>query len=138
MEIVPPKKIYIAQSKIQNPENSEFVSGKGVFASENIQQGEIVEVAPILILKFEDFIDTRWNLLFEYYFWMDDFVVLALGYGSLYNHSENPNLEYRIMKKETIMEIKALKDVKKGEELTFNYKGSTNTKTPLWFERHND
>ncbi len=128
-QIFPPKKIYLSQSKIPN-------SGRGVFASGNIKKGEVIEVAPILILEFADFIDTKWNLLFEYYFWMDDFVVLALGYGSLYNHSINPNCEYRISKHNKIITIMAIRDILKDEEIYFNYKGTVNPKTPLWFETH--
>jgi uncharacterized protein len=128
VKIIPPTKIFIAESKIPK-------SGRGVFAAENISKGEVIEEAPILILKFEDFVDTRWNLLFEYYFWMDKFVVLALGYASLYNHSLEPNITYKIDKTEKLIRFTSLKDIKKGEELLFNYKGTSNSKTPLWFER---
>lgn len=134
-QIFPPKNIYISKSKSSDPKNGDFISGKGVFASEYIKKGEIIEVAPILILEFTDFIDTKWNLLFEYYFWMDDFVVLALGYGSMYNHSINPNIKYRISKKEKTITFTAFKSIKKDEELLFNYKKSSDPKTPLWFER---
>lgn len=112
--------------------------GRGVFASENIKTGEVVEVAPILILQFEDFVDTRWNFLFEYYFWMDDEVVLALGYGSLYNHSKENNAEYEINIKNKSITFKAKKEIKKGEEIFFNYKGSATSKAPLWFERETE
>ena len=131
----PPKKIYVADSKVTKPGNSEFEPGKGVFAGENIKKGEIIEVAPILILEFTDFTDTKWNLLFEYYFWMDDSVVLALGYGSMYNHSENPNIEYLISKKEKSITFTAVKSIKKNEEILFNYSGTASKKAPLWFER---
>ena len=126
IKIVPPIKIYSTASKSR---------GRGVYASENIKKGEIVEVAPILILDFEEFIDTRWNLLFEYYFWLDDYVVLALGYGSLYNHSDFPNASYKINQKDKLITFKAVKDIKKGEEISFNYRGVSSSKTPLWFER---
>ncbi len=109
--------------------------GRGVFATEDIETGETIEVAPIIVLKHEDFIDTKWNLLFEYYFWLDHEVVLALGYGSIYNHSMNPNAEYKIDIKNKSITFKAIKDIKKGEEIFFNYKGSSSSKAPLWFER---
>ena len=109
--------------------------GRGVFAAENIKTGEILEVAPIIILKHEDFVDTRWNLLFEYYFWLDHEVVLALGYGSLYNHSLNANAGYKIDIKKRSITFTAIKDIKKGKEIFFNYKGSSSSKAPLWFER---
>ena len=109
--------------------------GRGVFASENIKKGETIEVAPILVLQFEDFVETRWNLLFEYYFWLDDEVVLALGYGSMYNHAADSNAEYKIDIKNKSIAFNALRDIKEGEEIFFNYKGSTSAKAPLWFER---
>lgn len=126
--ISPSTKIYIDKSAIPN-------SGKGVFASENIKKGEVIEVAPILVLDFQDFIDTKWNVLFEYYFWMDDFVALALGFASLYNHSIKPNCKYELKRKEKIITFTSVKDILKDEEICFNYKGSLNPKTPLWFEK---
>ncbi len=126
--IYPPKKIYIRSSKIPK-------SGKGVFASEAIKKGEIIEVAPILILEFADFVDTKWNLLFEYYFWLDDYVVLALGYGSLYNHSKEANAKYEIKKDEATITFTAIKDITKDQEIYFDYNGSSSSKAPLWFER---
>ena len=109
--------------------------GRGVFSTQNISEGETIEVAPIIVLKHEDFIDTKWNLLFEYYFWLDQEVVLALGYGSVYNHSMNPNAGYTMDIKTKSITFKAIKDIKKGEEIFFNYKGSSSSKAPLWFER---
>ena len=110
--------------------------GRGVFATESIEAGETIEVAPIIVLKHEDFIDTKWNLLFEYYFWLDHEVVLALGYGSLYNHSIDPNVEYKIDTKKRSITFKSIKEIKKGDEIYFNYKASSTSKAPLWFERN--
>src|SRR3990167_10203240 len=134
-EIFPPSNIYLAQSKVLQPENPDFKPGLGVFASESIKAGEIIEIAPILILEFSDFVYTKWNLLFEYYFWLDDFVVLAFGYGSMYNHSKDSNIEYRISKENETITFTAIKNIKKDEELYFNYNGSSNSKAPLWFQK---
>lgn len=109
---------------------------RGVFATEDIKKGEKLEVSPILILQFTDFIDTKWNLLFEYYFWLDECVVLALGYASMYNHRIPPNAKYKIDLKKRTITFSALKDIKKGEEIFFNYKGVSDSKHPLWFERN--
>ena len=127
-QVSPSNNIYIKKSKIPN-------SGKGVFAGKNFKKGEAVEVAPILILEFTDFVDTKWNLLFEYYFWMDDFVALALGFGSLYNHSKDPNCKYELSCKEQTITFTAIRKIAKDEEILFNYKGLANPKTPLWFEK---
>lgn len=133
--IYPSSSIYLNDSKIPNPKNNDFVSGKGVFASRDIGEGEIIEVAPILVLEFSDFIDTRWNLLFEYYFWMDDYVALALGFASMYNHSVNANCKYELDGEQKTITFTAIKNIKKDEEVYFNYTGKTNSKTPLWFEK---
>ncbi len=66
---------------------------------------------------------------------MDDYVVLALGYGSMYNHSKNPNIKYQILKEEQTITFTAIKDIEKDEELLFNYNGSSTSKAPLWFEK---
>lgn len=86
-------------------------------------------------MEFSDFVETRWNLLFGYYFWMDDFVALALGYGSMYNHSKDANCKYEINRKNQTITFIAIKDIKKDSEILFNYKGESTEKAPLWFER---
>lgn len=133
--ISPTKKIYISESKVSSLENTGFVSGRGVFAGEDIKKGEVIEVAPILVLEFTEFIDSKWNLLFEYYFWMDHYVVLALGYGSLYNHSKDPNCKYKINRAKKSIQFTALKNIKKDSEIYFDYSATSSTKTPLWFQR---
>lgn len=121
-------KTYIKASDIKN-------GGRGVFADEKIKPGEVIEVAPILILEFSEFENSAWNLLFEYYFWLDDYVVLALGYGSLYNHSSDPNCAYEISKEDKTITFTALKEIKRDEEILFDYKQGRETDLPLWFER---
>ena len=66
---------------------------------------------------------------------MDKYVVLALGYASLYNHSKEPNCKYKIDRKYKAITFKATKNILKGEEILFNYKGNSSSKSPLWFER---
>lgn len=134
--IYPSSSIYLGKSEIPNPKNEDFISGKGVFASKDIKTGEIIEVAPILVLEFTDFIDTKWNLLFEYYFWMDDYVALGLGFASMYNHAKDANAKYELNRADQTITFTAIKDIKKDSEIFFNYKGSINSKTPLWFEKN--
>lgn len=112
--------------------------GRGVFATKEIKKGEIIEVAPAIFLEFSDFFGTSFNKLFNYYFWLDDYVVLALGYGSIYNHSEKNNAEYEINKDEETVTFRAVRNIKPGEEILFNYRGKAKGDTPLWFESSGD
>jgi SET domain-containing protein len=47
-------------------------------------------------------------------------VLLFLGYGMLYNHSPEPNVQYVQHDAETIAFI-ALRDIEPGEELRIDY-----------------
>jgi hypothetical protein len=79
-------------------------------------------------------------MLVTYFFYFGknkERVALALGYGSLYNHSDNPNVIYKIKPKEMLIDFIAIKDIKKNSELTFNYYGKkrkVKNRKPLWFE----
>jgi hypothetical protein len=57
----------------------------------------------------------------------------ALGYGSLYNHSYEPNAAYDLTTDGLII-ITAIKPIKKGEEIFVNYNGNHADKTPVWFD----
>ncbi|MFM8476053.1 MAG: SET domain-containing protein-lysine N-methyltransferase [Planctomycetaceae bacterium] len=58
---------------------------------------------------------------------------IALGFGSLYNHSYSPNARYDDVGRQ-IKEYKALRDIQKGEEITINYNGSEDCMDPVDFD----
>ena len=66
--------------------------GRGVFATRRYETGDEVETCPTLQVPEEEIT----GLLSDYVFKSvdDDHVLVLLGYGSLYNHSSEPNLEY--------------------------------------------
>lgn len=55
-------------------------------------------------------------------------MLLALGVGSLFNHSRQPNLDYRIDHDKLVINYFAVRDIKAEEELTIFYGHN------LWFE----
>ena len=59
---------------------------------------------------------------------------MALGYGSLYNHSFFPNAEYIKVWEERVIRFVALRDIRDGEEITINYNGSPESQKPMDFE----
>jgi hypothetical protein len=92
--------------------------GRGVFATHRFAEGDSVEVCPTLRLPDDDVPAALSDYVFKSV--EDDEVLLLLGFGTLYNHSAEPNLEYFQDDPETITFV-AARDVKPGEELTIDY-----------------
>jgi hypothetical protein len=94
-----------------------LVSGYGVFAKQPILPGETIEECPLL------FIPAETKALTDYQFaWNAEQCVFALGYGSLYNHSEDePNAEYQTDKARNLIVVRALRPIQPGDEIFVNY-----------------
>src|SRR5512146_1089825 len=111
--------------------------GRGVFALKNFKVGEIIENAPVLTFSPKERKHLEKTLLNYYvYPWRSTrSAALALGYGSIYNHSYNPNADWKQNFKTMSMVYRAVRPIKKGEEITVNYNGEPDDKTPIdWFE----
>jgi SET domain-containing protein len=108
--------------------------GYGVFASLWIPRGAIIEKAPVLVVPAEHLVGGMHSpLLGRYFYWWGrNQVAIALGYGSLYNHSYKPNAHYE-HGRETIT-FRALRDIDQGEEITVNYNGDPRDRSPVGFE----
>jgi SET domain-containing protein len=120
-------KIYVSTSKIKG-------AGRGVFAAKDIKKGTLIERCPIIEIPKNDLSNVNESFLVTYFFYFGknkNRVGLALGFGSIYNHSYSPNAAYKIKSKEKIIEFVATKNINAGEEITFNY--NPHNKTPLWF-----
>lgn len=104
-------KIYVDKSPIH---------GWGVFAKEDILEGEVFEECPILSLPIKHgevsdlFIDYRFNWP-QGTEWEDQ--VLPLGYGCLYNHSENANAYWVSNLENRTFKFISNREIKKGEEI---------------------
>jgi len=96
---------------------------RGVFATEPIGAGEVVEACPVLRLPAAERKLLDATLVFEYYFDWDGDAGLALGLGSLYNHSGTPNAEYAKDTANDVLTVRATAAIKAGEEVTFDYSG---------------
>lgn len=116
--------------------------GRGVFARRDIAAGEIFERAPVLLIPRAQVFGPgeaaqRAARISWYVFsWINtrrDYVALALGYGSIYNHSETPNARYR-MHLPDVMEFFALRPIRAGEEITVDYHGDDGHGKPLGFD----
>ena len=100
--------------------------GRGVFANRTFQKGEVVEVCPVIVIPKKDspFIE-KTIMDFYWYDWgSKEDSAIVLGYGSLYNHSFTPNVEWVEDVKNNQMLFKAIKKIRKGQEIMFNYNGT--------------
>src|SRR5438552_285271 len=98
--------------------------GRGVVAQRTFYAGEIIERPPVIVIPADEAPLIRDTRLAHYYFeWGDDCkqAAIALGYGSLYNHSYAPNARYEFREEDDCLEFIALKEIQPGEEITINY-----------------
>jgi hypothetical protein len=112
--------------------------GRGVFTKEGIPPGQVVETAPVVLLdlKTQPFPGQIRRLL---YCWSKTHVALALGYGSLYNHSDHPNLTFQRDPEKLTITFRALREIAAGEQLTISYDhtgSGDNPRKKSWFEIH--
>ena len=111
--------------------------GRGVFASKDFRQGEIIEKCPIINITPEERKHCEKTVLNYYiYPWRSTRSgSVVLGNGSIYNHSFNPNADWKQNFKEENMIYRALENIKKGDEITVNYNGEPDDPTPIdWFD----
>jgi SET domain-containing protein len=112
--------------------------GRGVFTSENIDKGTVIEISPVIVLSGAERKLLDQTLLHDYIFeWGDDrkSCCMALGYIPLYNHSYRSNCEYEMDFDGRVISVKAVRFIKAGEEIFINYNGDWNNTAPVWFDR---
>jgi SET domain-containing protein len=108
--------------------------GRGVFAAVPIREGEIIEEAPIVRFPraAAGSVSTGGDLTRYFFAWDTQHVAIALGCGSLYNHSYEPNAHYRHLP--MAMAYVALCDIAAGEEITINYNGDPQDRAQVGFQ----
>lgn len=109
--------------------------GRGVFADKDLDKGEVIEKCPVIELNAEDRENIDNTELYNYYFsWGEnnDKAAVALGFGSIYNHSFEPNADYEKDFQDSFILFKAIKDIEKGEEILVDYTQG-GEESNLWF-----
>ncbi len=112
------------------------LGGRGVFSSSPIPKGSIIEIAPVLVIPGTQRKNLDKTIIHDYYFiWgeKDQQAALILGNGSIYNHSFDPNAEYRPDFEGQTMSFFALENIEAGIEITVNYNGNPDGKGKFWF-----
>lgn len=109
------------------------LGGRGVFTSQEIPADSIIELAPIILLPTKDCKLLDQTRLHDYYFqWDGDRAAIALGLGSLYNHSELANAAFEMVYGFEQIRFSALRLISSGEEITTDYRSGA-PKMQLWF-----
>jgi SET domain-containing protein len=113
--------IEIRQSNIHN---------RGVFATKYIRKGETIEIVPLISdvslnnirkSKLKDYVITTPSRFLHDNIDVDDTKCsVMLGFGSLYNHSDDNNAGWNFIDKNTMI-IKAVKDINPNEEICVTY-----------------
>lgn len=107
---ISPDKIYINKSP---------VGGRGVFAKVGIKKDEVVETAPYILVNDSDCTGEMANYEFGH---SEGKNIFCLGYGAMYNHAKEFNIEYRYSNKlDKCLDFVALCDIKKDKELFISY-----------------
>jgi SET domain-containing protein len=109
--------------------------GFGVFTDEAFASGDPIEECPVLVIPSpqRELID---QTVFSgyYYEWGEADGALALGFGSLYNHSYKPTARYDQAEGEPVLIISAIRPIRSGAEITINYNGNPRSRKRLWFD----
>ncbi len=112
--------------------------GRGVFTAAEIPEGSLIESCPVILLPEDDMKLIHETVLHDYYFYWGEeekMGAIALGFGSIYNHSDSPNAECLPDAENLTFDFYALRDIKPGEEILTHYLGDPDDKSPLWFNR---
>ncbi|KAG2155865.1 uncharacterized protein EDB93DRAFT_1079925 [Suillus bovinus] len=104
--------------------------GRGVYASRIIPSQTVIEVSPVLLFTRTEYDNYgRHTILDHYAFkWRDGRMALALGLGSLFNHSSNPNVSYTIDPAHDCIKYTTTRTINPEEELCIFYGHN------LWFD----
>lgn len=114
--------------------NMDNNKGRGVFALEDIKKGTLIEAAPVIVVAAKDVPDDGGAPDGYLLDWNPDEEgaehCMPLGYIMLYNHSRSPTLYLENDSDDMTITSFALRDIKAGEELTWDYS------CEIWFDEN--
>ncbi len=111
--------------------------GRGVFTAGDIFEGSTIEVCPLIIIPEEQVKLIHESVLHDYYFrWGENQkqAAILLGFGSLYNHSNEPNAQAILINADQEIVIEAIRTINSGEEITIDYFDDDGAKEHVWFD----
>jgi hypothetical protein len=109
--------------------------GRGVFAKRDIEEGQVIEMCPVLVFSKGEGRHLKKTNMHNYHFdWKKGGSALLLGFGSLYNHDDDPNAEMLHDMTKRVSDVIALRDIDAHEEITIDYTGG-DPEVEVWFDQ---
>lgn len=99
------------------------VHGRGVFTSKRIERRRLIGEYPYVVVPY---IDELRDYVFELE-GVEEEAALVIGYGSIMNHSDRPNVLFRCDEGRECFVFTSKRVIRPGEELLIDY-------GPTWFE----
>lgn len=102
-------------------------AGRGVFASRLIARDVVIEISPVLVFSADEYQAHGQHTLLDSYTFVwekrsgGSTMALALGLGSLFNHSPQANVSYELDRPSQCIRYRTVRDVAPGEELCICY-----------------
>jgi hypothetical protein len=108
-----------------------LVGGRGVFATDNIEEGELIERCPLVPLQLRSKQQTD-NAIWSYCYTKplcecnecktNGFIFyMVLGHGMVYNHQDHNIADMKFNHKDLYVDIIANRAIRKGEEIFVTY-----------------
>lgn len=100
--------------------------GRGVFITSAVEEGEIIGVCDIIVLSPEDTVTIQETKLKHYTYLYNDLQdCLAIGFGSLINHSQfRANTKYELVDNGSgyrVLRFTALRKIERRSEILIDY-----------------
>lgn len=99
--------------------------GRGLYADSEIKKGELIEVCELILMNLNEVQDSLEGYVYGY---TKTKAAIALGNGSLLNHSDKSNSDFYFNYRKQQLCITAKKKISPGEEITINYGYDEKTK----------
>ncbi|KZT42662.1 SET domain-containing protein [Sistotremastrum suecicum HHB10207 ss-3] len=106
--------------------------GRGLIATRPISSQTVLEISPVLLFSKDEYEKHGKHTVLDHYTfcWPDRSgrMALALGLGSIFNHSSHPNVTYSIDAEAECIRFTTSRNILEGDELCIFYSHN------LWFE----
>ena len=96
--------------------------GYSLFANQRFAKGEVILRDPCVLVSRRDHNHIGITSLGHYCFDHHGTCFIPMGYASLINHSDEPNVTWTFSKSKRLVTFKALIDIYPGEELSHDYR----------------